>query len=61
MNPIWKDRSSWGVGQRVTQTHPDRLGTIVENGRCVKVELDDGATSYYFAAKPENVSLDPKE
>jgi hypothetical protein len=46
----------WRVGARVSRTDCEQLGTIVETGN-IKVQWDNGCTSYLLGGKPANVQL----
>lgn len=53
-------RETWGIGQRVSRTNLEGQGTVVQDGACLKVDWDDGATGYYEAHKPANIRLEPE-
>jgi hypothetical protein len=45
------------VGQRIARKDSDTLGLVVAADEQVKVQWDDGATSYYRRGKPGNVRV----
>jgi len=56
MNPN-QQGTDWRVGARVVRKDSEEFGTIVEADDNIKVNWDDGRTSYFHRDKPANVQL----
>jgi hypothetical protein len=55
--PIGQDRLHWRVGRRVCRMDTNEQGTIAEADGRIKVQWDQGGTSYYDRRVPSNVQL----
>jgi len=53
------NRATWRVGQRVSRKNSKELGTVVETDGHIKVQWDNGQTSYYRHGAEANVELEP--
>ena len=51
------DRVLWPVGLRVSRKGTIGIGTVVEHDGQIKVQWDDGKTSYYRHGEEANVQL----
>jgi hypothetical protein len=56
---VTANRATWLVGQRVSRTDTDELGTVVKINGSIKVKWDDGRTSYFRHGTHANIQLPP--
>jgi len=51
------NRATWHVGQRVSRTDTDELGTVMKINGSIKVKWDGGRTSYFRHCETANIQL----
>jgi hypothetical protein len=54
---VTANRATWLVGQRVSRTDTDELGTVVKINGSIKVKWDGGRTSYFRHGTKANIQL----
>jgi hypothetical protein len=59
--PATENRVTWFVGQRVSRTDTDELGTVIKINGSIKVKWDRGSTSYFRHGVQGNIQLPPKK
>ena len=59
MSKAAEDRANWRVGQRVSRKNSGELGTVTQTDGTIKVEWDDGKTSYFRHKESANVKKAP--
>jgi len=54
------NRITWQIGQRVSRTDTEELGTVVRINGFIKVKWDGGRTSYFRHGTRANIQLPPE-